>query len=360
MADLDEKIWARKAQCSSRDLVIATRQLEALLNGGLMIANAFEILQQQTENPTLARAFGLISAWLSSGRTLSHSLTFFPKIFSPMYSSMVQVGEETGKLHAVFDKLAIFLEQESKVARSLKSALSYPFLVLGLTALLTLGVFTTILPRFAEIFSEMKLELPLITRFVMAGTYLACNPVFWVFVAVLSALSFGLWRYIQTNAPLMDELGRIALALPVVGGILRDGSVARYCSAMSVLLGCGVRLLTALGIAGRTTGNVVYDRASLRAEAAVREGESLHSWIQQEPLLFPSTVAQLVLAAEESGGMAEVFEKLAAYYEQEVGHKVASFGAALEPILLAVISAVVGTILVSIFLPLYSFIGNLS
>ena len=353
--DDDEDVWRLEARCGPVDLMLFVNQLAVLLKCGVQIVPALDSLAVQSESATLARAVRIVQRKVSGGLYLSQGLAYFPRMFRDVHLTMIRIGERTGALVESLKHLSWLLEKDYTIRRKVQGALAYPTLVLSVTLILTALIFATILPGFVKLFDEMHMPLPWITRLVVVLVRGFSNPLVLIFLVSLLAGLVVTVRDKVSPVTLYRWIGRV----PLLGEMLRESAVARFCGAMQALLGSGVELCSALELSGQASSHPSFQAAASQAIAAVKQGSSLSDGLDLNRLVYGRNMAQMVRVAEESNQLEAAFGRLAACSNARLEYVIDNLGAALEPLLLGVVSVITGTLVLSIFLPLYGYIANL-
>ena len=330
-------------------------QLAEMLKCGVPIAVALETLNRQTSSPTLARAIDIVCRKLAAGAYLSQAFSQFPRIFKPLHVSMVRIGERTGGLVVALEHLFHYLDRDYRLKKRLRGAMAYPVLVLVVTLFLSGVVCCTILPGFASMFTELHMKLPLLTLIVMRLVGWLTNPLCWVLVGSTGAVFIRLGRQYVSKS----QLYRVLAAIPILGVLLRDAALTRFCMSMEALLSTGVELTLALDLASQAGDNPLFVEAGQATIRGVKNGASLSQAMAFSLKVYGRCVPSMVLAGEESGRLTASFGRLANYCDAELEYRVDQLSAALEPLLLALVSGLTATLLVAIFLPLYGYIAEL-
>ena len=347
-------------RCAPVMLVLFTRQLATMLRSGVSLVDSLHTLADQPEDPNFAAVVEELAARISEGHNLSNSLHRFPRVFSDVYVAMVTIGENTGNLDEALERLAVWKEDDYKLFQKVKGALTYPAFVLSLTLFLTLTLFYTVLPGFLDIFREMKIELPLMTRILIQLTDAVENPGIWVLgIAWLFAMVFWI-RTLQQSRKGSAMIFNFLLGIPVLGGMLKQATVSRYAGSAAALLESGLDVSRTLRMAAVASGSPVLRADSDSFISAVEQGEQLSAYMIGRPDLYPESLTQMVLAGEESSSVGPMYERAAAYFEAEVGYRIDTLSAILEPLLLGVLAFIVGFIVIGILVPLYSYLGTLA
>lgn len=354
-----EREKAKKLRVPSKALVIFVRQLAIMLRSGIPVTYALDTLSNQPDSKVLGQVVARLSKMLGEGHKLSHAMGFFPGIFDQVFVSMVAIGEESGQLDTTLDRLATWRERDFELVRMVKGALSYPMFILMLTGTLTFFLFYSILPNFLHIFEEMKMETPMITKITMGITNAAQNPGVWLIATAVGVALYGLFR-----EQWKTEEGRIRIftalhEIPVAGYLVRITTISRFAGAIETLLESGLGLQKTLKLGGMSSGSPIVQKASEELVERVRDGEQISEYIMMRVDLFPGSFAQYVATGEETSQVAKMMGEAARMLDEDVSYKVEALGATLEPFLLGMVAFIVGFVLLSIFVPLYSHIGSL-
>jgi type IV pilus assembly protein PilC len=347
-----------KAGVNAKDLAVFTRQFSVMIDAGLPLVQCLEILAGQQENKTFESVLTTTRASVEGGSTLSAAMRQHEKVFDPLYVNLVEAGEAGGILDTILQRLANYIEKNVKLKRAVKSALVYPVAVL----LVAGGVITLLLwkvvPIFATLFLGLGVALPLPTRIVMALSNFVGSifglMVLVFFVAMVIALK--LWHATPNGRYILDGL---LLKMPLVGLLLRKIAVARFTRTLGTLISSGVPILEGLDITARTAGNAVIEKALGQVRRALEQGKNLADPLK-ETNVFPGMVTQMIGVGEQTGAMDAMLQKIADFYEEEVDAAVKDLLAALEPAMIVVLGVVVGGIVISMYLPLFSLIGQLA
>lgn len=342
------------------ELVALTRQFAILVGSSIPVDQALTVFKDQAECPRLAKAFEVMRDKVVAGSRMSTAAAMSPEIFSTFYVAMLRVGEESGRLDLALDRMAGYLERGDQIRKKLRSALTYPCFILGLTALLTLVVFYTVLPTFVSMFDQMGAKLPLPTQVLMSMTRAIQSPGFWLVVLALGLEGWMVKKAVQSSPKRMRQFLELVIHLPILGSLLVRAAVARFAGSVQTLLVCGITLNRSLLVAAEASDNPLIQNAALDAVEKLKAGAALSVSLAAYPDLFPGMVPQMVKLGEETGQMTEVFLRINTFYSQELDYKIEALTAALEPLLLATIAFVVGFIVISIFLPLYGTLSQFS
>lgn len=343
--------------CPPQTLLLATRQLACLLRSGVPLLRALEVVSPNPDD-ALSQGLRLVLEDVQSGHRLSSSLARHPGLFPNLYQVMVRIGETTGALVNCLEQLASWLEQDQSVRARVLRALAYPGFVLLLSASLAVLVVWQVIPPFGEMFRQAAIPLPWPTRLLLLITRATGSPLCWL----LGGLSLAGYA-VLVRRRLASEEGACAAfhwltRIPVLGWMLHSAALARWSAALQSLLTAGVDLSTSLRLAGQAAGDPRLARDARQAASAVAGGEPLSDHLFASPL-FPAAVGALVAAGEESSRMPAMLGSCADMFQQELDSRIELLGAALEPLLLTGVAAMVGFVLLAIFLPMYSFVDQL-
>jgi type IV pilus assembly protein PilC len=355
--------FARKT-IPTKTLMIFTRQLATLIDAGLPLLKGLNVLAKQEKDAVLKSSIIAIADSVQGGSTFSEAMGQHPRIFQRLYVSMVKAGEIGGVLELVLTRLAEFQEKAQKLKNKIKSAMTYPVVVLVIALLILVFLLTTIVPKFATIFKDMLGEnekLPGLTLWVMSVSNFVKSmfvpPNLWFTMLGVGAIGGGWWSLNNTVRG-REFMDRLKLRLPVFGDIARKGAIARFTRTLGTLVTSGVPILQALNITKETAGNVVLADAITKVHDAVKEGESIVSPLEASGV-FPPMVISMVDVGEETGQLPEMLLKVAEVYDDEVDNAVESLTSLLEPIMIVFLAFIVGTIVIALFLPLIKIIEKM-
>jgi len=336
-----------------KDLTIFSRQFSTMVNAGLAMLRCLYILEEQTENKKLARVLTQVRADVEAGISLSDALGKHPDVFSRLYVSMVRAGEVGGILDEVLNRLALQLEKDDSIRRAVKSAMVYPLMIGSFAIIVLMGMVMFLIPIFADMYKELgNAKLPSLTRYMILFSDLVRGYWFIFFPAVI-ALIWGLRRLKRTPRGTM-AWDRFKLRVPMgIGEIVRKIAVARFSRTFGTLISSGVPILQAIEITGKTAGNTVIESAMVGVQANVKEGQSISEPLEKVAV-FPPMVTQMIAVGEETGSLDQMLHKIADFYEDEVNAAVKSLTSILEPILMLGVGAIVGTVVISMYLPIFN------
>ncbi len=346
-----------RGRIKSTDLAVMSRQMATMVAAGIPILEALEVLGEQNDNPRLGSILHEVAGDVRSGKDFSSAVGRHPKVFNTVFVNMVSAGEASGQLDVVLGRLAEYMEEAETLKGEVKSAMTYPVVSLCLVSMISLFLLVFIIPQFQEMFNSMKVDLPKLTSILLAVSQsLRSSILYWL--AGLAAVIFAFWSVLQT------EKGKYArdwffLKMPIFGPLFVKVSISRIARTFSTLISSGVPILGALEIVQNTTGNRLYSNAIGTASESVRSGDTLG-----EPMartgMFPPMVTRMIGIGEKSGALEQLLEKIADFYDQQVRSTLKSLTSLIEPILITVIGVVVGGMVMAIFMPIFSLIGNLN
>jgi type IV pilus assembly protein PilC len=342
----------------AKELAVFTRQFSVMIDAGLPLVQCLEILASQQENKTFQKVLAGTRASVEGGSTLSTAMKQYPKVFDPLYSNMVEAGETGGILDTILQRLSTYIEKNVKLQAAVKSALIYPVGVLTVAG----GVITLLLwkvvPIFATLFAGLGVDLPLPTKIVIAlSNFIGSIFGFLIVVGAIGGIiGLKIWYGTTQGRFILDT---IILKLPVLGMVMRKIAVARFTRTLGTLISSGVPILESLDITAKTSGNAVVEKALFSVRKALEEGKSLTDPLKDSGV-FPGMVTQMIAVGEQTGAMDAMLQKIADFYEDEVDAAVKDLLTALEPIMIVFLGVVVGGVVISMYLPLFSLIGKLS
>ncbi|MGH9866354.1 MAG: type II secretion system F family protein, partial [Candidatus Acidiferrales bacterium] len=329
-----------------------------MIDAGLPLVQCLEILANQQENKTFQKILTGVRGSVEGGATLSSSMKQYEKVFDPLYHNMVEAGETGGILDTILQRLSTYIEQNVKLKRAVKSALIYPISVLGIAAGVIVLLLWKVVPIFVTLFAGLGADLPLPTRIVIGlSNFIGSWFGFLILAAIVGvAVSLKVWYGTPQGRYAIDG---ILLKLPILGMILRKIAVARFTRTLGTLISSGVPILEGLDITARTSGNAIVERAIQKTRKAVEAGRSLVDPLKETDV-FPGMVTQMIAVGEQTGAMDTMLQKIADFYEDEVDAAVKDLLTLLEPVMIVFLGVVVGGIVISMYLPLFSLIGKLA
>lgn len=345
-----------KPKVKAKDITVFTRQFATMINAGLPLVKCLNILSEQTESPVLTEVISDVQHEVEMGRSLSEALGKHPDVFKELYTSMVKAGEIGGVLDDVLLRIATTLERDDEIRRKIKSALTYPVAMFAISILLLIVMLVFVVPAFENMFEEMGATLPLLTRSIMAVSHFLLSWMGLIFVLVVVGGAIFLRRWIKTPAG-RRKIDALKLKLPVFGMLFHKISLSRFSRTLGTLVASGVPILQALEITSKTVGNALVSEAVDNVRVGVKEGDSIARPLGQSPL-FPPMVTQMLAIGEETGALDTMLNKVSDFYDSEVSATVEALTSLLEPILIVFLGVVVGTIVISLYMPIFSLISQ--
>ncbi|NOY25913.1 MAG: type II secretion system inner membrane protein GspF [Oligoflexia bacterium] len=339
------------ARVSLQDVAQLTSQLSTLVGAGIPMVEALTALIEQTEQPTLHLMLIEIREKVNQGDTLADAMVGYPKVFGDLFVNMVRAGEQSGAMDIVLCRLTDYIEAQVKLQGELRSALTYPFLMGGVSGLIVLGLFVGVIPRIKRIFDSFGEGLPLVTRVILAISDFAVAW-WWMLILLGCALVFAAFKYVRTPSG-RTHWHRFLLQAPIFGRINRLVAVSRFCRTLSTLLDSGVPILTAVSIVKTVVGNDIISEAIESAGKNIREGESIASPLKASGQ-FPPLVTHMIAIGERTGELEPMLGKVADAYDQQVETTIGTLTSLLEPILILVMGGVVVVVALAILLPMLS------
>lgn len=340
------------------DLSIFCRQFSTMIDAGVSLVRALDVLAEQTQNPKLRRMLTDIQQEVESGQTLSKSMSKYPKTFNNLFIGLIRAGEVGGVLEEALQRLSGFLEKDMELRRKVKAALTYPVIVVVVAVGIVVGLTTFIVPKFVELFRDLGVkELPAMTQVLVDfSDFLKTR---WWLGLVIIAVTYIALKYFGTTRVGRRVLDRIKLKVPVFGKLHHKIALARFSRTLGTLLVSGVPILQALETVAGTVGNGIIAEAVMQARARIREGDRINDPLEKSRM-FPPMVVHMISIGEESGALDSMLGKIAEFYEQEVEATLQSLTSAIEPVLIVLLGFCVGFIVIAMFMPLIQVIQNLT
>jgi type IV pilus assembly protein PilC len=343
---------------NAKELAIFTRQFSVMIDAGLPLVQCLEILAGQQENKLFQKVLAATRAAVEGGATLSAAMRAHPKVFDSLYVNMVEAGETGGILDTILQRLSTYIEKNVKLKRAVQSASIYPIGVMTIAGSVVTLLLWKVVPIFATLFAGLGVDLPLPTKIVI-GLSNFIGSIFGLLIVVAAVgivIGIKVWYGTEQGRFVIDS---IILKLPVLGILMRKIAVARFTRTLGTLIASGVPILEGLDITARTAGNAVVERALQQVRKSLEEGKSLTEPLKDSEV-FPGMVTQMISVGEQTGAMDAMLQKIADFYEEEVDAAVKDLLTALEPIMIVFLGVVVGGVVISMYMPLFSLIGKLS
>ncbi|HTK46421.1 MAG TPA: type II secretion system F family protein [Gemmatimonadaceae bacterium] len=339
---------------SMRDIVIFTRQFSTMINAGLPLVQALDILAKQSENKALKDVTRAVVFDVESGHTVADALRKHPKAFTDLYVNMVAAGEAGGILDTILMRLATFMEKNDALVRKVKGAMIYPGVIMSVAAIAIVVLLVFVIPVFEKMFGSVGMALPLPTR-VVIGASRFLTGYWWAVLVVLFGSGWSLKKYYATPDGKL-AIDRTLLKMPVLGDVLRKSAVSRFTRTLGTLIGSGVSILDGLEITAKTAGNRVIQDAIMESRASIAGGETISAPLQKSQV-FPPMVISMIAVGEQTGGLDEMLSKIADFYDEEVDAAVSGLLSLMEPIMIVFLGVVVGGMVVAMYLPIFDMIN---
>ena len=347
-----EEIQTNLTSVTVKDKAIFSRQFAALVNAGVALVRGLGVLGEECPNPKLKRALEEINSDVQQGTSLSDSMRKHPSCFDNLYISLVQAGEVGGVLDEVLNRLAKLLEDLNRLQNQIKSAMAYPVVVSILATVIFVAMTVFLLPTFAEIFEQFDAELPLFTRIMLTISDFLRQPLNWVLMVAVIFISGIVYRRYYATPAGKRTMDRFFLQMPLFGDLVQKTATARFCRTFGALSRSGVPILTSMEIVRDTAGNQVISDAIDEARTEIQTGGMISLALQQHRV-FPVMAIQMISIGEETGELDQMLMKVADFYEDEVEQAVKALTSIMEPLMIIVLGAMVGSILISMYLPMF-------
>jgi type IV pilus assembly protein PilC len=344
-------LFQKRAKITTQDIAIFSRQLATMMQAGIPLVQAFDIVATGHENPGMQKLLNAIKLDIEGGTTLAEALAKHPLYFDDLFVNLVNSGEQSGALETLLDKIATYKEKTEAIKKKIKKALTYPAAVLAVAFIVTAVLLVFVIPQFESLFQGFGADLPAFTKMVVGlSQFVRDNGVF-IVVGLVAAVS--IFTYFKKRSRRFNHfLDRALLKLPVLGEILRKAAIARFTRTLSTMFAAGVPLVEALESVAGATGNIVFQVATLEIRTEVATGQRLQRAMEATEL-FPNMVIQMIAVGEESGSLDEMCAKVADFYERDVDDAVDNLSSLLEPMIMAILGVLVGGLVIAMYLPIF-------
>lgn len=353
ISEAGEKVQIRlgKKKVKNRDLSILCKQMVSILNAGVTVIVALEMLSEQMDNKTLKAALVEAKAYVEKGGTLSDAMRLNPDVFPQMMVNMISAGEATGSMETSFDRLSTHFEKADAVAGKIKGALTYPIIVLVVAVLVIVVVMVAVIPTFVDMFAEMGTALPLPTRMMMAGSDFILTK-WWLLIIIIVAISFGIKMF---NATPTGQLffAKIAIKAPIFSDLVIKQNASQFSRTLSTLMGAGVPMLDSIEMVAKMMNNKIFRDGLLETKTQVAKGIPLSKPLRDMEV-FPTMLVQMVKIGEETGNIEDMMDKVADLYDREVDLATEALTAAMEPLTMVLMAGIVGLIVAAVYGPILS------
>lgn len=345
------KVEVTVARVKTDDMTLFCRQMYSMVRAGVSLLDTLQKLAEATRSTRLREVIYSVQGEVARGRSLSDSIAHFPKIFPPTFISIIEAGEKSGQLENALLQLSDFFEREARMRKQIKTATRYPKLVIGALIAAFVVMNYLIIPAFVDMFKSMKMQLPLVTRILIATSNFMTHNGVWL-ALFLIALGFGVWRYLKTEKG-RYFWDRLKLKMPIFGPILQRAMMARFARTFTMMVRSGVPLVQGIHLLSNTMNNSYMKQEVNKMEVGIRHGDSLAKTLAASGV-FTNIAVQMVSVGERSGSLDNMLEEVALYYEREVDYDLKKLGDMIEPILLLIMGGMVLVLALGIFLPMFN------
>jgi type IV pilus assembly protein PilC len=350
----EEKGKKQRGKFKTKDIVVFTRQFSTMINAGLPLVQALDILSKQSESKALKDVTRQLVYDVESGHTVADALRRHPRVFTDLYVNMVAAGEAGGILDTILMRLAAFLEKNDALVGKVKSAMVYPAVIMSVAAIAVTILLIFVIPVFKTMFDSVNMALPLPTR-VVIGLSAFLRHYWWALGAAIGGGVYLLRNYYRTSNGKLN-IDRTMLKMPVLGDLLRKAAVSRFTRTLGTLISSGVSILDGLEITAKTAGNRVIHDAIMEARASIAGGDTIAAPLQKSAV-FPPMVISMIAVGEQTGGLDEMLSKIADFYDTEVDTAVSTLLSLMEPIMIVFLGAIVGGMVVAMYLPIFDMVN---
>jgi len=334
-----------------KDISIATRQLATMLSAGIPIASSYAAIAKGSDHEKIQEVFKEIQTEVEAGTNLSLALNRYPRLFDDLYTNLVAVGERSGNLDNLMEKIASYMENHEEIKAKIKGAMFYPAAVIAVAFIVTTLLLLFVIPQFEDLFSSFGASLPALTAALISISRGFRDHFLSIFGAIIGSIVFIVFTY-RRSEKMQRGVDRLSLRMPIFGEILRKAAVSRYARTLATMFGSGVPLVESLNSVAGATGNSLYSDACSNIREAVSTGRSL-SASMADTGLFPAMVIQMTTTGEESGAIEDMLNKVADFYEREVREAVDNMSKLIEPLLMVVLGGIIGTLVIGMYLPIF-------
>jgi type IV pilus assembly protein PilC len=336
---------------NAMDIAVFSRQLATMMSAGIPMVQAFEIIGNGHEKPSMQKLVLDIKANIEGGSTLHESLAKHPLYFDDLFVNLVEAGEQAGALETLLDKIATYKEKTEALKKKIKKALFYPIAVLAVAVIVSTILLIFVIPQFEALFKGFGADLPAFTQMVVNLSRFMQHQGWMVLIAIAGAV-YAFMYFHKRSRNMRRALDRMFLKFPIIGPILVKSAIARFARTLSTMFAAGVPLVEAMGSVAGATGNIVYEEGTMRMKDEVATGQRLQRAMENTGL-FPNMVVQMIAVGEESGSLDTMSAKVAEFYETEVDNAVDSMSSLMEPVIMAVLGVLVGGMVIAMYLPIF-------
>ncbi len=333
------------------ELVMFSRQLATMIDSGVPLPQALDILHEQVSRPYFKRIIANIKENVEAGESLSNSLAKHPKVFTPLYIYMVRAGEASGALNDILDRLSSYLENTNSLVTKVRSAMIYPIVVISIAFLITGGLMVFVVPKFKDMFNSLGGQLPAMTRGLIAVSDFMKSS-WWIIIAGIIVLILVIRQVASTDKG-KYMLDNFLLKVPVIGDLMRKLAVAKFSRTFATLMKSGVPILDAMEIVAKVSGNKVVEASLLGAKETIKEGQSIATPLEKSKI-FPPMVYRMISVGEQTGELEKMLTKIADFYDEQVQAAIDTLTSLMEPLILVFMGGMIGSIVISLFLPIFN------
>jgi type IV pilus assembly protein PilC len=347
----ESQLFKSDKKIETSDIALFARQLATMLQAGIPMVQAFDIVGNGHEKPAMQKLLMTIKGDIEAGTTLHESLAKHPLYFDDLFVNLVEAGEHAGALETLLDKIATYKEKTEALKKKIKKAMFYPAAVLVVAVIVTLILLIFVIPQFESIFKDFGADLPAFTQMVVNLSKSVQSGGIYVAVVIAAAV-YAFTYFHKRSRPMRQAIDRALLKAPIIGPILVKSAIARFARTLSTMFAAGVPLVEALTSVSGATGNIVYETATLRIRDEVSTGSRLQKCMENTGL-FPNMVVQMIAVGEESGSLDAMSGKIADFYEADVDNAVDAMSSMMEPLIMAVLGVLVGGMVIAMYLPIF-------
>lgn len=355
---LNETQSPRTLTVPQKDLLVFFRQLAVVLQSGVPLAQGLDLLADNMTNKRFATGVSRIASRLSAGEELSSCLRQYPKIFAPLTIGLIEAGEAGGILDQALERIALLMEEQAKIRGQIIGALVYPILVLVLALSVSLGLLIFIVPKFKSMFANLGADLPALTSFMLDLSNIVTSPMFAIGVPITAVLGFYLFQRFYGTKSGRLTIDRIILKVPLFGDLILRSEMASMCDTLCTLINSGIPIVEGLERCITASSNQVVRNTIQRGILLVTQGQEI-SYSLDQGKIMPKLVISMIKIGEETGQLSFMLEKLSIFYKREVEASVSALTKAMEPTVIFVVAGIVGTIVIALYLPMFSMIQNM-
>jgi type IV pilus assembly protein PilC len=345
------RLFKSEGKIKPEDIALFSRQLATMLEAGIPMVQAFDIVGNGHDKPAMQRLILAIKADIEAGTSLHEALAKHPLYFDKLYTNLVEAGEHAGALENLLDKIATYQEKTEALKKKIKKAMFYPAAVLAVAVIVTIILLIFVIPQFEELFKGFGADLPAFTQMVIGLSRFVQDNGIYLGAIIGGSIYAFLWSF-KRSRPMQESFDRMLLKAPIIGPILVKAAIARYARTLSTMFAAGVPLVEALTSVAGATGNIVYEKATLKIRDEVSTGQRLQRSMESTGL-FPNMVVQMISVGEESGSLDAMSGKVADFYEADVDAAVDGLSSLLEPMIMAILGVLVGGMVIAMYLPIF-------